>query len=491
MEFRTPLFHETKLTRTCPNRTLINFPIVKECLKTYLPEENLIDSSSPQYKVLNYQWNMLNYKNPALIILVRHVSDIQNTVRCASRSNYPIAIKSGGHSYEKYSFGNKDSLVIDLKLLDKIDVDVATRMGVIEAGALLGKVYAGLWKAGKFGVPAGSCPTVGIAGHTLGGGFGFSSRKYGLMIDNVVEFEMVDANGDLLVVNQKENSDLFWALRGAGFGSFGVVTKFKFKLFDASNPVRIINLKYRNEFKHAFESFQRWTLSKPDSSVTAVMFTNSELFVSINFVISSNGNRTLTDALTSEIKNLFLTNSSIYSQKDVSFIEMVLEFSSMKNIKNIKDLENVSREMNSEPMYISAKAHFVKREISSAQVETLEKNIRNFTTGYVLFDSFGGNIDNVNPEDTAFIHRKDILYGIQVVHASYEVTELTLINDFDRNTSFMHSNQSFQNYIDEKIERPLVKYYGLALQKLMVIKNRYDIDNFFCFPLSIPPFRFH
>ena len=136
-----------------------------------------------------------------------------------------IVPRSGGHSYGGYS--STSGVIVDVSRLNGVSLD-SVRRAVVGAGARLIDVYDGLWQHGRT-VPAGSCPTVGIAGLALGGGVGLASRKYGLTCDNLLEATVVLANGTAVVANARQHPDLYWALRGGGGGNFGIVTRLVFR----------------------------------------------------------------------------------------------------------------------------------------------------------------------------------------------------------------------------------------------------------------------
>ncbi|KAF9944966.1 hypothetical protein BGZ72_001806, partial [Mortierella alpina] len=155
------------------------------------------------------------------------VLDVQIAVRCAAAAKVAVAPRSGGHSFEGHSTGGQDgSLVIDLGGLNS--VAVKNGLAKVGAGVRLGQLYLELFNQGGYTLNAGTCPSVGVGGHALGGGFGLLGPKYGLLLDRILEMQMVNAQGQLLTVSANSHPDLFYALRGAGGGSYGVVTEFTF-----------------------------------------------------------------------------------------------------------------------------------------------------------------------------------------------------------------------------------------------------------------------
>src|SRR5690606_9756418 len=149
--------------------------------------------------------------------------DVRECIDFARLSKTPIHMRSGGHSYAGWSTG--PGLVIDVSRMNQVRVDAGSTIATIGAGAKLIDVYDGLAAQGRT-LPGGSCPTVGIAGLTLGGGISMLGRAYGMTCDNLLEAEIVTANGKILTCDAKRHPDLFWACRGGGGGNFGIATSF-------------------------------------------------------------------------------------------------------------------------------------------------------------------------------------------------------------------------------------------------------------------------
>jgi FAD/FMN-containing dehydrogenase len=112
-------------------------------------------------------------------------------------------------------------LVVDMTGFTQLTYNKAAQTAVVGAGWRLGPLYYALWNAGKVTLPAGSCPTVGVAGHALGGGWGFGSRKFGVVSDSILEVQIVSANGTLIIANKNQNSGLLFSMKGAGANSYG------------------------------------------------------------------------------------------------------------------------------------------------------------------------------------------------------------------------------------------------------------------------------
>lgn len=171
-------------------------------------------------------WNGMFDKNPAVIIKCINTSDVVHAVNFGRNNNLLIAIKGGGHNSAGTAVCN-NGLMIDLSLLNEVKVDINNNTVKVQGGCLLGAVDAETQKYG-LAVSAGIVSHTGVGGLTLGGGFGWISRKHGLTIDNLISAEIVTAEGKIVTTSLSKNSDLFWAIRGGG-GNFGIVTSFEFK----------------------------------------------------------------------------------------------------------------------------------------------------------------------------------------------------------------------------------------------------------------------
>ena len=171
-------------------------------------------------------WNAMVDRRPALVVRAATAADVVAAVRFARAHDLLLGVRSGGHQIAGLAVAN-GAVLIDLSQMRAVSVDAASRTARVEPGATLGEVDAAT-QAHGLAVPMGINSTTGIAGLTLGGGFGWISRKYGLTVDNLRAADVVTADGETLRASATEHPDLFWALRGGG-GNFGVVTAFEFR----------------------------------------------------------------------------------------------------------------------------------------------------------------------------------------------------------------------------------------------------------------------
>jgi FAD/FMN-containing dehydrogenase len=188
---------------------------------------DLVTADSPEYDAVRSIWNAMIDRRPALFIRCRSASDVVHAVRFAREHQLLVAVRGGGHNIAGNALAD-GGVVIDLSAMRGVRVDRARRTARVEPGITLADLDR---DAQAFGLatPLGINSTTGIAGLTLGGGYGWLSRKLGLTIDNLLSVDVVTADGELVTASKTENSDLFWAVRGGG-GNFGVVTSFELQL---------------------------------------------------------------------------------------------------------------------------------------------------------------------------------------------------------------------------------------------------------------------
>ncbi len=192
----------------------------------------LIGPADADYDAARALYNGMIDKRPRLIARCTNVADVIAAVNFGRENNILTAIRGGGHNGPGLGSCN-DGLVIDLSQLKSVRVDPKARTVRVEPGCEQGDVEHAAHAFG-LAVPAGIVSTTGVAGLTLGGGTGYLSRAYGLTIDNLIEADVVLADGAFVTASEKENADLFWALRGGG-GNFGVVTSFLFRAHPVKN----------------------------------------------------------------------------------------------------------------------------------------------------------------------------------------------------------------------------------------------------------------
>jgi FAD/FMN-containing dehydrogenase len=187
----------------------------------------LLTADSPGYDEARTVWNAMIDRRPALVVQCATARDVQHAVQFAASHGLLVSIRGGGHHIGGYAVCT-DGLMIDLSRMTTVAIDPQARQARVEPGATLAMFDAAA-QAHGLATPLGINSTTGVAGLTLGGGFGWLTRKLGFTVDNLLSADVVTADGELRRASERENADLFWAIRGGG-GNFGIVTSFEFQL---------------------------------------------------------------------------------------------------------------------------------------------------------------------------------------------------------------------------------------------------------------------
>lgn len=229
--------------------------------KTHFQGEVLLPDDAG-YDEVRQIWNAMIDRKPALIARCTSTEDVMQAIQFGRTHNLLISIRGGGHNIAGNAVCD-DGLMIDLSLMKDVQVDVTTRTASVGPGCTLAD-FDRVVQAHGLATPLGINSTTGVAGLTLGGGFGWLSRKYGMTIDNLLSAEVITADGRQLNASESENADLFWGLRGGG-GNFGVVTRFDFQLHPVGpNVLSGLIVFPFEQAKSVISQFARFTETMPE-----------------------------------------------------------------------------------------------------------------------------------------------------------------------------------------------------------------------------------
>src|SRR5262245_52186788 len=236
----------------------------------------VVDATHADYDRLRQVYNAVIDRRPGAIVQAATATDVQKLVRIAADSGLPLAVRCGGHSFAGLGTCD-DGIVCDLSRMNEVVVDPVARTVDVGGGALLGHVDA----AGEpYGLvtPAGVVSHTGVGGLTLGGGMGYLSRRFGLTIDNLLEADIVTADGRLSTTSIDDQPDLFWGIRGGG-GNFGVITRFRFRMHELG-PVTIKRWSYpAAPIAETLAAYRDTAASAPRALTTALLATRDECLV--------------------------------------------------------------------------------------------------------------------------------------------------------------------------------------------------------------------
>ncbi|RWS22367.1 hypothetical protein B4U80_13568 [Leptotrombidium deliense] len=374
--------------------------------------------------------------------------------------------------------------------MNAVTIDRQTKTAYFGTGVLLGQAYWQLWCQGRFTIPAGLCPFVGIGGHTLGGGYGLLARKFGMLSDNVISMEVVTADGKVLHADSRLNRHLFWALRGAGNNNFGIVTNIRTKIHDVSYNLTLVHKKYELKYFREVFAWQKWVKSNPDRSATSdVLFDGDcvQMYVVITEIDQAKSFR-----IANDIHKRMPRNETIDIRNSFHFIEMVKYFA--------KVIDPLGREVNDSSLlgkgeqtavFAKVKSYYTQRLTTDFEMKTMFKLMNEAPKGtFVLFEMQGGAIADFKSTDTAFFHRKANLFSVMIGYDTPDYSNsdegVKWMKQFYDETKSLNSGYSFFNLADEDLDNWLQRYYGANSHNLKKIKKKYDPNNLFTYKQSIP-----
>ncbi|MFC7373500.1 FAD-binding oxidoreductase [Fictibacillus iocasae] len=434
----------------------------------------VVTPDDPQYEEARQEWNRAIQKFPCVIVYCESVRDVQNAILWARKNEAKIRIRSGGHHYEGYSVGN-GVLVIDISRLTNIYINENERLVRIQSGVRNRELYNAVGKLG-YPFPGGTCPTVGVAGFTLGAGWGMSSRLFGLGSDQLLEVAMINYEGKLVKASANENEDLFWAFRGAGGGNFGVVVSLTYRLPPKTGNVTLVQLYAPNATKQLQEQFlavwQEW-LKKLDIRMTL----NVSIYNSAEEGLAIFG------------RGIFYGDSENAKQLLKAFSDIGIDVTA----QYVSFLEAVTIVMDSYPPYEKFKStgRFVYRDYDAKEISriagTIQKPPQGSVFAAVTVYALGGRIRDIGKKETAFYYREArYIMGIQTV---WEEDAFARENKEWLEPRFQYirsmTKGSFVNFPYNKLKNYEKAYYGRNAERLREVNEKYDPFQVFTFPQGI------
>jgi FAD/FMN-containing dehydrogenase len=404
--------------------------------------------------------------------------DVRDAVRFTAARGVRVRARSGGHSYAGYST-LADGIVLDLRHLNGVRLDKTSGLVTVGAGAQLIDLYAGLAPHGAV-VPGGSCPSVGISGVTLGGGFGLASRRLGLTVDSLHGVKIVTADGHLRTVDHRSDPDLFWALRGGGGGNFGIVTQFTFRTHPVPARSTYFNVRWPwPSADAAIDAWQHWAPHATDK-VTSILHLNAGGPASIN----ANGQYL---GPSGDIPRLLrpllgVAGATLSANHEAPFlsIQLLLAQCDGKSVAachtvNAAPGGTLPREA------FNAKSDYVASPLNRAGRAAMIAAAEAPGTGALLCDAYGGAVARVDPTATAFAHRHPLFciqyYGVggsaNWIHQAWTKLRPHV------------SGRAYQNYIDPALPDWQDAYYAQNRKRLQDIRKVIDPHHYFNFPQAI------
>ncbi|KAK6133502.1 hypothetical protein DH2020_032748 [Rehmannia glutinosa] len=452
--------------------------------------DNASFSSILQSSAQNLRCLVPSVPKPQLIFTPLVENHVQAAVICAKELNIHLRVRSGGHDYEGLSYISETEqpfIILDLSKLRSVTVDIQDSSAWAQAGATVGELYYRISQKSKtHGFPAGLCTSLGIGGHITGGAYGTMMRKYGLGADNVIDARIVDASGRVLD-RESMGEDLFWAIRGGGGASFGIITAWKVRLVPVPATVTVFTVPKTLE-QNATNILYKWqqVADKIDE----------DLFIRVIIQIGL-----LLNVMENNFPELGLTKKDCI---EMSWIESVLYIAGYPS-KTPPEILLQGKSLFKN--YFKAKSDFVRKPVPEIGLDGLWKRLLEEDSPLVILNPYGGMMSKISESETPFPHRKGVIYKIQY---------LTLWNDDKPESAAKHMDwirrlynymavyvsmlprEAYVNYRDldlgmnkngsSFIEVSLwgMKYFKDNFNRLVRVKTKVDPDNFFRHEQSIP-----
>ncbi|MGW7079181.1 FAD-binding oxidoreductase [Streptomyces sp. NPDC054866] len=431
---------------------------------------------------------------PTAVAYVANLDDIRTTLAYARAHDVPVSIRNGGHSYGGWSSGT-GRLIVDVSKLNKTRASGST--ATVGAGAKLIDVYRALAAKGVT-IPAGSCPTVGVSGLTLGGGHGVVSRAYGLTCDSLTSATLITADGKQLTASKSENKDLFWALRGAGNGNFGVVTELRFRTHAAPQAVSAYMTWPWSKAAAVIKAWQEWGPDQPDEIWSSAHLANTPggtptvsvaCFSLGTYGELQNAVDRLADKIGAPARSVSLKRRSYEEAMEVYAGCSSFSADAQCHLPGTTPGRSPQGTLNRETY--AASSDFFDRSLSAAGIRTLlaqAENVTGASGGSIALTALGGAINRVDPTATAFVHRRSRMLAQYIASwrpgTSGKPAQAWLKSAHGSMRRYA-SGAAYQNYADPTLTNWREAYYGSAAARLKQLKKQYDPKRFFDFPQAL------
>jgi FAD/FMN-containing dehydrogenase len=422
------------------------------------------------------------HTRPQAVVQCRTPADVAETLRLARRTGLPTAARSGGHCFAGHS--STDGIVIDVTPVAAVSVDGDT--ATVGAGARLGALYDALERHDRT-IPAGCGPTVGIAGLTLGGGLGILGRRHGLTADSLLAARVVLADGRVVDCDDHHHQELFWALRGAGAGNFGVVTSLVFRTLVAP-PATGFHLVWPHSHAAAvLDAWQAWAPDAPDELAASLLLTAADdphRPPVVNVFGTMLGSRTDTTPLLEELVARARTDPAATDLRHRPH---------RATKRHLAEHGPGEERPGGHPW---SKSEFFGRPLPADAVAALVAHLaRDRAAGQsreLDFTPWGGAYNRVPAAATAFVHRDArflLKHAAVVDHDATQAQRRAAGRWLAGSWATVHpwgTGGAYQNFPDPDLDDWAHAYYGTNLERLLRVKAAYDPDGAFRSPQSLP-----
>jgi hypothetical protein len=450
-------------------------------------------TSDGEYDALVRPYNLAISFKPSVVVLPQTQQNIQDAVVCAGQSGLKVQAKSGGHSYASFSSGGKDgSMMISLQAFQKVELNANTGIAKVGGGVRLGNLADGIYTQGQKGLSHGTCPGVGIGGHFTHGGYGHTSRHWGLAMDQIVSADVVLADGSLVTASATQNSEIFWAIRGAA-DSFGIVTNFYLQTQAAPSSITYFAFAFPAVW-NTKATFTNSFLHIQDFATNASVIDNR---ISFGIYMDNYGSYSLSgaffgsvDEFNSKIKPELLrtlpapTDPTVKAYSWVDYLVLVSGKTTIKvPLTNYDDHEDFFAKSITVPESTG---------LTASALNAFYDKVRGTSTEFfTIVNLYGGPGSAINARDTDFAaySDRDSLWVFQ--NYGYTASTKDFVNGINSaviNAQPQTTFGAYLNYVDPSYDAATAHrlYYGDALYtRLAALKKKVDPKSVFWNPQAI------
>ena len=442
----------------------------------------IIGPADPAYDAARHCWNGMIEKRPALVVQPRGAAEVAAAIRFARKHGLELSVRCGGHGTSGQSVTD-GGLLIDLALMRGVRVDPVARRAWVQGGALLRDVDREAQLHG-LATTGGVVSHTGVGGLTLGGGYGYLGRRFGLACDNVRSAEVVTATGEVVSASPDENEDLYWGIRGGG-GNFGVVTSFEFQLHPFGPDILSVDLAYPIEQgAAALRAMLDLSTDAPDAMVAGAAVVTAR--PSSELPEAHHGRPIVwvgyTYADDVEAGKRFLPRLKGKGQPIAEFVEVM----------RYVDLQRLPDEPQRHGQRQYARSHFI-RATPDAFVEAMlnRGGAEPTVAAGGSLGQLGGAISRVSAEETAFSGR-DALFDLVVTSTwedpALDADRIAAARAFGDAIQPLSTGRSYTNTLDDLAVDKVRSAFGAATyDRLVAVKDRYDPDNVFHLNQNVRP----
>lgn len=437
--------------------------------------------NDPKYDETRKIWNAMIDRRPAAIIRCADAEDVPHAIAFAHENGLELSIRGAGHNIAGNSVCN-DGVMVDLSGMKNVRIDAGKRRAYVDPGITLGDFDKATQEHG-LATPTGINSTTGISGLTLGGGFGWLTRKYGLTIDNLVSADVVTANGEKITASENQHPDLFWAIRGGG-GNFGIVTQFEFKLYPVGPDILAGLIVFPfSQSRQVLDQYREFIESTPYEFNAWVVLRHAPPL----------------PFLPTEVHGKKVTVLAIFHAGEIAEGERLIQ-----SLRSFGDAHGehigvqpfTQWQQAFDPLLTPGARNYWKShnftELSDGALDSMiEFAERLPTLESEIFLGLLSGVSNDRPLDATAYGPRDAKYVLNVHGRWHEAAQdkkcIRWARDFFKASAPYASAGAYVNFMTEEEAGRVESAYGSNFERLRQIKRQYDPENFFHLNQNIKP----